>query len=81
MPQYLNGRYPHQTWLWGNLDYIANKYHRHYQAHDDWYLDRKNKTLYDKNGSVRELDNEPTYGVTLKPNFIPRGCQREIKKY
>lgn len=81
MPQYLNGRYPHQTWLWGNLDYIANKYHRHYQAHDDWYLDRKNKTLYDKNGSVRELDNEPTYGVTLKPNYIPRGCQREIKKY
>ena len=81
MPVYLNSRIPHQSWLWGNLDYMGNKYHRHYQAHDDWYHDRKNKTLYDKSGSVWEHSTEMSYGCTLKPTMVPWGCQREIKKY
>jgi len=49
MPFYF-GQIPQLSWLWGNLDYSFHKYHRYYQAHDDWYPDRKNKTLGNKQG-------------------------------
>jgi hypothetical protein len=44
MPWFL-GVEPHAWWTYGNLDYSFKKYHRLYQAHDDWYPDRKQKTL------------------------------------
>lgn len=44
MPYFL-GHVPQFNWVYGNLDYSFNKYHKHYQAHDDWYPDRKGKTL------------------------------------
>lgn len=50
------GLVPAASWIYGNLDYSFNKHHRHYQAHDDWYPDRKSKTLGTKNGGF----NDPT---------------------
>jgi len=32
------------------LDYSLKKHHRLYQAHDDWYPDRKAKTLGNQGG-------------------------------
>ena len=49
MPMFFS-QYPQLSWLYGNLDYSYHKYHRHYQAHDEWYPDRKNKSLGFKQG-------------------------------
>jgi hypothetical protein len=80
MPYFL-GHVPQFTWVYGNLDYSFNKYHRHYQAHDDWYPDRKGKTLGVKNGGNMENNRRASKYMTLQPNFIPRGCYKEIRKY
>lgn len=53
MPFFL-GMNPQISWVYGNLDYSFHKYHRHYQAHDEWYPDRKGKTLGHKNGGFCE---------------------------
>jgi len=75
------GHIPQLSWLWGNLDYTFNKNHRHIQAHDDWYPDRKNKTLFLKNGGQCNLNMKQSKFMTLKPSEIPKGCYREIRKY
>jgi hypothetical protein len=80
MPFFL-GYIPQLSWVYGNLDYSFNKYHRHYQAHDDWYPDRKGKTLGHKNGGQCQPNLLQSKYMTLLPNFIPRGCYREIRKY
>lgn len=48
------GVVPQITWVYGNLDYSYNKHHRHYQAHDDWYPDRKNRSLGQPNGGFND---------------------------
>jgi len=80
MPYFL-GHIPQLNWIYGNLDYSFHKYHRHYQAHDDWYPDRKGKTLGHKNGGFCDPTLRLSKYMTLQPVFIPRGCQREIKRY
>ena len=80
MPYYL-GHVPQTSWVYGNLDYSFNKYHRHYQAHDDWQPDRKAKTLGHKNGGFCENSMKFSKYMTLIPNFIPRGCYKEIRKF
>jgi hypothetical protein len=80
MPYFL-GHVPQFSWVYGNLDYSFNKYHRHYQAHDDWYPDRKGKTLGHKNGGFCENSMKFSKYMTLIPNFIPRGCYKEIRKF
>jgi hypothetical protein len=80
MPFFL-GHIPQFSWVYGNLDYSFNKYHRHYQAHDDWYPDRKGKTLGHKNGGFCENSMKFSKYMTLIPNFIPRGCYKEIRKF
>jgi hypothetical protein len=80
MPFYF-GHIPQLSWLWGNLDYSFNKQHRHIQAHDDWYPDRKNKTLYIKNGGQCNLNMKQSKFMTLRPTQIPRGCYREIRQF
>lgn len=80
MPFFL-GHVPQLSWVYGNLDYSFNKYHRHYQAHDDWLPDRKNKTLGHKNGSMINPNMKQSKFMTLQPQFIPKGCYREIRKY
>ncbi len=80
MPYFL-GHVPQFSWVYGNLDYSFNKYHRHYQAHDDWYPDRKGKTLGHKNGGFCENTMKFSKYMTLIPNFIPRGCYKEIRKF
>lgn len=80
MPFYL-GHVPQSSWVYGNLDYSFNKYHRHYQAHDDWQPDRKAKTLGHKNGGFCENSMKFSKYMTLIPNFIPRGCYKEIRKF
>ena len=80
MPTFL-GQIPQMSWLYGNLDYSFQKFHRHYQTHDEWYPDRKNKSLGFKQGGFcdRTMRN-PKY-LTLKPETAPRGCAKEIRKY
>jgi len=80
MPFYL-GVVPQFWWLYGNLDYSFNKYHKHYQAHDDWMPDRKNKTLGAKQGGMNQPIMKNSKYMTLIPNFMPRGCYREVRKY
>jgi len=80
MPFFL-GVVPQTYWLYGNLDYSFKKYHRHYQAHDDWYPDRKNKTLGHRQGGQCSPIMKTSKYLTLVPQFIPRGCHREIRKY
>jgi hypothetical protein len=80
MPFFL-GHVPQTSWVYGNLDYSFNKYHRHYQAHDDWLPDRKGKTLGHKNGGYCENSMKFSKYMTLIPNFIPRGCYKEIRKF
>ena len=74
MPTYLNGQVPQLTWLYGNLDYANDKYHKHYQSHDDWYPDRKNKTLGDRNGGMRDSLKQNSKYMVIKHEKIPRGC-------
>lgn len=80
MPYYL-GHVPQVSWVYGNLDYSYNKYHRHYQAHDDWYPDRKNKSLGFKSGGLNEKSRHFSKYMTLAPSIIPRGCTNELKTY
>lgn len=80
MPFFL-GHIPQFSWVYGNLDYSFHKYHRHYQAHDDWYPDRKGKTLGHKNGGFCENTMKFSKYMTLIPSFIPRGCYKEIRKF
>ena len=75
------GHIPQLSWVYGNLDYAFNKYHRHYQDHDDWYPDRKAKTLGHKNGSHVNPNMKQSKFMTLQAQTIPRGCYREIRKY
>jgi hypothetical protein len=80
MPYYL-GLVPQFTWVWGNLDYSYRKYHRHFQAHDDWYPDRKNKTLGHKNGGFGDNTRRQSKYMALRYDQIPRGCQRQIQYF
>jgi len=80
MPIYL-GVVPQISWLYGNLDYSYHKYHRHYQAHDEWYPDRKNKSLGFKNGGFCEPTKTTSKYMTLQPEEMPRGCAREVRAY
>jgi hypothetical protein len=80
MPFFL-GHIPQFSWVYGNLDYSFHKYHRHYQAHDDWQPDRKAKTLGHKNGGFCENSMKFSKYMTLISNFIPRGCYKEIRKF
>ena len=75
------GHIPQLSWVYGNLDYSLNKYHRHYQAHDDFYPDRKGKTLGHKNGGMCNPNMKNSKFMTLQSSQIPRGCYREIRKY
>ena len=75
------GFVPQETWVYGNLDYSFNKYHRHIQAHDDWHPDRKGKTLGDKSGGAQSPNMQHSKYLTLQSQKIPRGCFREIRKY
>ena len=64
---------PQMSWLYGNLDYSYNKYHRHYQTHDEWYPDRKNKSLgFKEGGFCDETKRNPKF-MTLEPVLPPRG--------
>lgn len=80
LPIYL-GTVPQLSWLYGNLDYSYHKYHRHYQAHDEWYPDRKNKSLGFKNGGFCEPTKTASKYMTLAPEFMPRGCARQVRAY
>jgi len=80
MPTFL-GQYPQLSWLYGNLDYSVNKYHRHYQGHDEWYPDRKNKSLGFKQGGFCDPTLRNPVALGFKYPTIPRGCAREIRKY
>ena len=80
MPFYF-GVVPNFFWTYGNLDYSFHKYHRHYQSHDDWYPDRKAKTLGAVQGGMGEKSGRESTGMTLQPRTIPRGCYREIRNY
>jgi hypothetical protein len=80
MPWFL-GELPQFSWVYGNLDYSFHKYHKHYQAHDEWYPDRKNKSLGFKSGGFCDPTGRQSKYMTLIPSVIPRGCQRQIKKF
>lgn len=80
MPYFL-GHIPQLSWVYGNLDYSFNKHHRYYQAHDDWYPDRKAKTLGVKNGGFCDPTGRQSKYMALQGSEIPRGCYREIRKY
>ena len=69
------------NWIYGNFDYSFNKYHRHYQAHDDWYPDRKNKSLGFKQGGFCDKSLRLTKYMGLQPTFIPRGCVKEMRRF
>jgi hypothetical protein len=75
------GQYPPHSWLYGHLDYSFHKYHRHYQAHDEWYPDRKNKSLGFKQGGFMDPTLRNPKGMTLNNETAPRGCTREVRKY
>ena len=80
MPWYL-GTIPQVSWIYGNLDYSFDKHHKHYQAHDDWVIDRKGRTLgTNQGGGCTPIRKNSKY-MTLQPAPMPRGCQREISKY
>ena len=75
------GNAPQITWLWGNLDYSLQKKHRHIQAHDEWYPDRKSKTLGSEIGGQHNYNGLQSTGLTLRPSQIPKGCHREIRTF
>lgn len=80
MPFYL-GSVPQLNWLYGSLDYSFQKYHKQYQAHDDWVPDRKAKTLGTRQGGHCNPNMKNSKFMTLVPSMIPRGCYREIRKF
>ena len=63
------------------MDYSFNKVHRHIQSHDEWYPDRKSKPLGSKHGGFNNPNMKQSKFMTLRGETIPRGCNREIKKY
>ena len=73
--------YPAHSWLYGNLDYSYRKYHRHFQAHDEWYPDRKNKSLGFKQGGFMDPTARNPKSLSFTHEQIPRGCMREMRKY
>ena len=75
------GYVPQVSWVYGNLDYSFNKNHRHIQSNDEWYPDRKNKSLGHKEGGFCDNTHRNSKFMTLVPTMIPRGCIKEIKKY
>lgn len=79
-PMFL-GHYPVASWLYGNLDYSYAKYHRHYQAHDEWYPDRKNKSLGFKNGGFCDMTMRNPKYIGFIQEHIPRGCSRMMRNY
>jgi hypothetical protein len=80
LPTFL-GRIPQHSWLYGNLDYSFKKFHRHYQVHDEWYPDRKNKSLGFKEGGFCDRSMRNPKFLTLKQQTAPRGCLKELRKY
>ena len=58
---------PGGVWLYGNLDYTMNKEHKLIQAHDDWYPDRKAKTLGMRNGGLSDPRGHNTTEMVLVP--------------
>jgi hypothetical protein len=80
LPVFL-GKVPEVSWLYGHLDYTYSKYHRHYQAHDEWYPDRKNKSLGFKEGGFCDPSGRNPKYISLESRQHPRGCQREVRKY
>ena len=80
MPFYL-GSIPQLNWLYGSLDYSFQKYHKHYQAHDDWVPDRKARTLGTRQGGACSPIMKNSKFMTLIPSMIPRGCYREIRNF
>ena len=80
MPFYL-GSVPQFNWLYGSLDYSFQKYHKQYQAHDDWVPDRKARTLGTRQGGHCNPVMKNSKFMTLVPSMIPRGCYREIRKF
>lgn len=80
MPWFL-GHLPQFNWIYGNLDYSYNKSHKHIQGHDEWYPDRKNKSLGHIHGGFNDQSLRASKGMTLQGTVIPRGCMREIRKY
>lgn len=64
MPMYF-GRQPQNSWLYGNLDYSFNKKHILIQAHDDWYPDRKAKTLGQPEGGFKYPNGKASKYMTL----------------
>ena len=80
MPWFL-GVVPQAYWTYGNLDYSLKKHHRLYQAHDDWYPDRKAKTLGSQGGGQGTKHGRDSTFMVLQPVSIPRGCYREIRQY
>ena len=80
MPFYL-GSVPQFHWLYGSLDYSFQKYHKHYQAHDDWVPDRKGRTLGTRQGGQCNPIMKNSKYMTLTHSQIPRGCYREIRKF
>ena len=79
LPVYF-GNVPQHTWIYGNLDYSFNKQHRHLQG-EDWYPDRKNKSLGSKRGGIKTGNTGVSKYMKLHADMIPRGCYREIQKY
>jgi len=51
--------------LYGNLDYSFNKKHILIQAHDDWYPDRKAKTLGQPEGGFKYPNGKASKYMTL----------------
>lgn len=80
MPTFL-GKVPMNSWVYGHLDYSYNKYHRHYQTHDEWYPDRKNKSLGFKEGGFCDPSLRHPKFIVIDQEDHPRGCQRELRKY
>ena len=72
---------PGSIWLYGNLDYTMNKTHRLYQSHDDWYPDRKAKSLGFKEGGLGDKRGTHSTEMLFIPIMNPRGCAREVKKF
>jgi hypothetical protein len=72
IPTFL-GKVPMHSWVYGHLDYSYDKYHRHYQTHDEWYPDRKNKSLGFKEGGFCDPSlRHPKY-IVLDNEEHPRG--------
>ena len=80
MPWYL-GSVPQFNWLYGSLDYSFQKYHKHYQAHDDWVPDRKARTLGTRQGGACQQVMKNSKYMTLVQSMIPRGCYRQIRNF